>query len=97
MKIIRKAQSGSFESSDIIVLVEPATEKKGRTLEIESTVMQEYGPIIKSIIIKKLDEYNIGDIHLIAKDKGALNFTIEARVETAIIRATRASNDTINL
>jgi len=97
MKIIRKAQSGSFESSDIIVLVEPITDKSGRVLEIESTVMQEYGELIENVIKQKLDEFEIEDIHLIAKDKGALDFTIEARVETAIIRATKPMENSLNL
>ena len=87
MKIIKKAQSGSFESSDIIVLIEPAIENSGRNIEVDSTVMLEYGDIIKNLITKKLDEYSITDIHLIVKDKGALEPTINARLETAIIRA----------
>ena len=87
MKIIKKAQSGSFESSDIIVLIEPVSENSGRTIEIDTTVMLEYGDSIKKLIINKLDEYSISDIHLIVKDKGALEPTINARMETAILRA----------
>ena len=34
MKIIKKAQSGSFESSDIIVLIEHVVENSGRNIEI---------------------------------------------------------------
>lgn len=87
MKIIKKAQSGSFESSDIIVLIEPVIENSGRNIEIDSTVMLEYGDNIEKIISNKLDEYKITDIHLIVKDKGALEPTINARLETAILRA----------
>ena len=87
MKIIKKAQSGTFESSDIIVLIEPVIEKSGRNIEIDSTVMLEYGDNIEKIISNKLDEYSITDIHLIVKDKGALEPTINARLETAILRA----------
>ncbi len=87
MKIIKNAQSGSFESSDIIVLIEPAIENSGRNIEIDSTVMLEYGETIEQLITNKLNEYSITDIHLIVKDKGALEPTINARLETAIIRA----------
>ncbi|MBG7630541.1 MAG: citrate lyase acyl carrier protein, partial [Bacteroidetes bacterium] len=87
MKIIKKAQSGSFESSDIIVLIEPVAENSGRNIEIDSTVMLEYGDNIEKLITDKLDEFDISDIHLIVKDKGALEPTINARIETAIVRA----------
>ena len=95
MKILKKAQSGSFESSDIIVLIEPVTENRGRKIEIDSTVMLEYGESIKKLILQKLDNYSISDIHLIVKDKGALEPTINARLETAIIRASNLQKGTL--
>lgn len=87
MTKIKNAQSGSFESSDIMILIEEVEEGTGRKIELSSTVMLQYGDKIKQIIDEKLDEYNISDIHLIAKDKGALDITIEARLETALKRA----------
>jgi len=95
MKIIKKAQSGSFESSDIIVLIEPVAKDKGRHIEIDSTVMLEYGESIEKLILQKLDDYDISDIHLIVKDKGALEPTINARLETAIIRASNLQKGTL--
>ncbi|UMB59553.1 citrate lyase acyl carrier protein [Lutibacter sp. A80] len=87
MEIIKKSQSGSFESSDIIILIEPVEPNSGRNIDIDSSVMLEYGATIKKLINSKLDSYKISDIHLIAKDKGALELTINARLETAIKRA----------
>jgi citrate lyase subunit gamma (acyl carrier protein) len=95
MKIIKKAQSGSFESSDIMVLIEPVAKNKGRHIEIDSTVMLEYGESIEKLILQKLDNYDISDIHLIVKDKGALEPTINARLETAIIRASNLQKGTL--
>ena len=95
MKIIKKAQSGSFESSDIIVLIEPVAKNNGRHIEIDSTVMLEYGESIEKLILQKLDNYDISDIHLIVKDKGALEPTINARLETAIIRASNLQKGTL--
>jgi citrate lyase subunit gamma (acyl carrier protein) len=81
------AQSGTFESSDVIFLIEPLQENSGRKLEISSTVMQQYGDSFLHIVTDMLDQYDMTDIHLIAKDKGALEPTIKARLETAIIRS----------
>ncbi len=89
MKIIKKAQAGSFESSDILILIEPTEVNTGRKIEIDSTVMKEYGDNIKSLIYECLDSYHVQNIHLIAKDKGALDPTISARIETALKRASQ--------
>lgn len=81
------AQSGTFESSDVIFLIEPLPDNSGRKLEISSTVMQQFGVNFRRIIVEILDQYEMTDIHLIAKDKGALEPTIKARLETAIKRS----------
>ena len=81
------AQSGTFESSDVIFLIEPLPDNSGRKLEISSTVMQQFGESFHQIVVDMLDHYNLTDIHLIAKDKGALEPTIKARLETAIKRS----------
>lgn len=82
-----KAQAGTFESSDIMILIEPVEKKSGRKVDISSTVMLQFEDDIKSTINEVLDELKIQDLHLIAKDKGALTHTIRARVETAIKRS----------
>ncbi|MBN2814953.1 MAG: citrate lyase acyl carrier protein, partial [Bacteroidales bacterium] len=47
----------------------------------------QYGASFNNIVNTMLDEYNLTDIHLIARDKGALEPTIKARLETAIRRS----------
>ena len=81
------AQAGTFESSDVIVLIEPLPDKAGRKIEISSSVMQQFGESFTKIVIDLLDQFEMTDIHLIAKDKGALEPTIKARLETAIKRS----------
>lgn len=81
------AQAGTFESSDVIVLIEPLPDKSGRKIEISSSVMQQFGESFTEIVIDLLDQFEMTDIHLIAKDKGALEPTIKARLETAIKRS----------
>jgi citrate lyase subunit gamma (acyl carrier protein) len=87
MKPKMPAQSGTFESSDVIVLIEPMAKGTGRKIEVSSTVMQQFGASFRQIVDDMLDQYEMTDIHLIAKDKGALEPTIKARLETAIKRS----------
>lgn len=82
-----KAQAGTFESSDIMVLIEPVKEETGRQIDISSTVMLQFEDDIKNTINQVLDSMEIQDVHLIAKDKGALTPTIKARVEAAVKRS----------
>ena len=66
------AQSGTFESSDVIFLIEPLPDNSGRKLEISSTVMQQYGESFNRIVLEMLDFYQMTDIHLIAqRQRGA--------------------------
>ncbi len=87
MKPKMPAQSGTFESSDVIILIEPLPSRSGRKIEISSTVMKQYGASFTQIVDEMLDKFDMTDIHLIAKDKGALEPTIKARLETAIKRS----------
>lgn len=95
MQLKFNAQAGTFESSDILVLVEPAEKGTGRRIDLESIVMLQYGEDIRTEINKVLDNYKVEDIHMVAKDKGALNATIAARVETAIRRAAGIQEGTL--
>jgi len=81
------AQAGTFESSDVIFLIEPLPENSGRKIELFSSVLHQYGESFNKIVTEMLDQYEITDIHLIARDKGALEPTIMARLETAIKRS----------
>jgi len=87
MKPKTASQAGTFESSDVIFLIEPLPENTGRKIELFSTVLHQYGESFNKIVVEMLDQFNLTDIHLIAKDKGALEPTIKARLETAIRRS----------
>lgn len=87
MKVKKRAKAGSFESSDILVIIEPVEENTGRVIELDSTVMLQFGESILAEITQMLDKLNISDVKLIAQDKGALHPTICARVETALRRS----------
>ncbi|MCD4827752.1 MAG: citrate lyase acyl carrier protein [Acholeplasmataceae bacterium] len=77
------ATAGTFESNDCIVTV-----KKSDTLkiEIESVVFEQFGAQIDLVARQTLKEMDINQIHLYIKDKGALDYTVIARIKTACKR-----------
>lgn len=86
MKITKVAKAGTLESNDILVMVYPNEEDRVE-IELESIVMKQFGDQIIKVIEDKLKEMGIEAVTLKAQDKGALDYTIGARVETAIKRA----------
>ncbi|MDR3583750.1 MAG: citrate lyase acyl carrier protein [Desulfosporosinus sp.] len=86
MKITKIAKAGTLESNDILIMVMPNA-SGGVELELESIVMQQFGDVIKQVILHKVKQMGIEGITIKAQDKGALDYTIGARVETAIKRA----------
>ena len=87
MKLIRSSQAGSLESNDLLVLVKPENNDSGIKLEIESVVINQFGDRIRDIVKKKLEAMNVENVYIKIQDKGALDCTIEARIEAAIKRA----------
>ena len=83
----KAAQAGTFESSDVIFLIEPLPKNSGRKIELFSTVLHQYGESFNRIVKEMLDNFDLTDVHIIARDKGALEPTIKARLETAIQRS----------
>lgn len=86
MKINKIAKAGTLESNDILIMVMP-NENGGVELELESIVMKQFGKQIKKTILDKVQELGVDNITIKAQDKGALDYTIKARMQTAIERA----------
>ncbi|MCJ8342298.1 MAG: citrate lyase acyl carrier protein [Cetobacterium sp.] len=84
MTINKPSKCGTLESNDIFILLTPSD--KGIEIELESAVQKQFGDHIKKIIEEKLKELNISSIKVQAQDKGALDYTIRARVEGAVKR-----------
>ncbi len=72
---------GSIESNDIMIKVVAG---KGLEVELESSLQKQFGEDIKKTINSVLEELGVNDIKVMAFDKGALDFTIRARVKTAV-------------
>jgi len=87
MNITQVAKAGTLESNDILVMVMPP-QKPGVELELESIVMKQFGDQIRDKILNTLKALDVTDVYIKAQDKGALDYTIEARIETAVRRAT---------
>jgi citrate lyase subunit gamma (acyl carrier protein) len=86
VEITRAAKAGTMESNDIYIMVEP-NGNKGVELQLESIVMKQFGKQIEEVIMETLRSLEVNNIAIVAKDRGALDYTIRARVETAIKRA----------
>ena len=84
--IKQKAHAGTLESSDIYVEIAPAEAGSGIALNLTSVVMQQFGPEIEAVIRETLDNLGVKDAELTVRDRGAVDCTIRARVETAVCR-----------
>ncbi len=86
MDINKVARAGTLESNDILIMVAP-NEANKIEIDLESIVLKQFGQEIQRVIEEKLRELSVTSVKLKAQDKGALNYTIAARVETAVKRA----------
>ena len=84
MEIRRRASAGTMQSSDLMVVVEPCPALQ---IDIESTVKKQFEHLIRARIEATLGELGITAGRIQVSDRGALDYAIAARVETAIRRA----------
>jgi citrate lyase subunit gamma (acyl carrier protein) len=79
--------AGTMQSSDLVVRVEPAT---AIAIAIESTVKKQFEHLIRARIEAVLARHGVTGARVHVSDRGALDYAIEARVETALRRASEA-------
>jgi len=84
MQIRCKAVAGTMQSSDLMVVVEPSDMLN---VEIESTVRKQFEHLIRARIQTTLDQLGVSTGNIRVSDRGALDYAIAARIETAIRRA----------
>ena len=85
MKIVKNAVAGTLESSDAYVQVEP--NEAGIEIVLESVVLTQFGEDIKASVMEVLAENEVENVKVSVNDRGAIDCTIRARVETALKRA----------
>ncbi len=92
MEIIKSGVAGTLESSDVIVTVAP-----NDTIEIEitSSVEKQYGNKIKATVKAVLAEMEVAGVKVTVNDKGALDCTIKARLQAAVMRGADISTQNI--
>ncbi|MGD2250093.1 MAG: citrate lyase acyl carrier protein [Candidatus Methanofastidiosia archaeon] len=81
MEIKTSSQAGTDESCDILIQVSPSNTLN---ITVESRVEKLYGDTIRSVIQSTLKDLNITTGTITAKDNGALDYTIRARVKAAV-------------
>jgi citrate lyase subunit gamma (acyl carrier protein) len=94
MKIQKTATAGSLESSDALVTIHPCAEE-GVACQIESIVIKQYGARIRRVTEEVAAASGISGASIHVQDRGALECTLRARLETAIARATEHSDPII--
>jgi citrate lyase subunit gamma (acyl carrier protein) len=77
------ATAGTMESNDCLMTV---SQNKGIKITVKSVVYQQFGKQIEQVIHDTLKQYDITNIHVDCQDKGALDYTIKARLMTALQR-----------
>ena len=86
MEIKKPSKAGTMESNDIYVILMP-NPKGGIEINLQSIVMKQFGEEIERVILETLKELKVENVIVNAQDKGALNYTVKARIETATKRA----------
>ena len=87
MNIVKRASAGTMQSSDLMVQVEPFDRLD---IRIESTVKKQFEHLIRERIEAVLRRQAVTRALVTVSDRGALDYAIEARVETALRRAGEA-------
>ena len=87
MEVKHTAIAGTVESSDLLVRVEPSQD--GIELEIVSVVKDRFGHLIEAEVRGVLKALDVTNARVFVDDRGALDFVIRARVETALRRAAK--------
>ena len=93
MEILKPAAAGTLESSDAQVTVEPG--ENGIELSLTSSVMNQYGRQIKATVLETLERLDVSAAKVTVVDKGALDCTLKARVECAVLRSCGQSTENI--
>ena len=79
------AVAGTLESNDILITTSSAG-GSANSVSLSSIVINQFGPAIRAVIDQCLEASGLLGVEVTVQDKGALECTIKARMETAIAR-----------
>ena len=83
---MKTASAGTMESNDCLMIVSEADQL---IIDLESIVYLQFKDQIEAVIRETLKEKGYQKLHVHCQDKGALDYTIKARLLTAIERLER--------
>lgn len=86
-RLLKTAQAGTLESNDAVITVAPAEPGSGLSVDIQSSVLLQYGESIRKVVEQTLSEQAVADAYVKVIDRGALDCTLRARVLAALARA----------
>ncbi|MBU7043831.1 MAG: citrate lyase acyl carrier protein [Theionarchaea archaeon] len=90
MTLLHTGKAGTDESSDILIEITPSDTL---SITLESKVESLYGKKIRAVIEETLKDMGITGATVHARDNGALDYAIRARVKAAV-RMGRGEHDT---
>ena len=79
------AVAGTLESNDILITIS-GVGGSANSVSLSSIVINQFGPAIRAVIDQCLEKSGLSGVEVTVQDKGALECTIKARMETAIAR-----------
>lgn len=82
---VKTAVAGTLESSDVMVSYSPSD--SDLEIVVESIVVKQRGRLIMSVLEEITSRWGVSKGVLTVQDRGALECTLRARVETALERA----------
>ena len=91
MELRTTGSSGTYESSDIFVTIEPGS--NGIEIDLKSSVEKQFGDQIRTVITETLNKIGITDAKVNANDTGALDCVIRARVQGAAYKSAQISEN----
>lgn len=85
---MKKGVAGTLESNDALITV---YENDKLEIEISSIVFDFFGEEIERVVRETLKQLKVEKIKVVVVDKGALDYTIKARLTTAVKRMVKAN------
>lgn len=84
MKAMEEAKAGTLNERDCIVVAKPGS----GTVNVKSKTQSLSGEYITNLVVEKLKEWN-AETDIIVDENGAIDYVILARIEAALVKATR--------
>lgn len=86
MKLLHTASAGTLESSDCVVTVSPS---ETFALDYRGANSVIFAQRTETLVREILDKHSIAAAGVVIQDQGAIEITIKARLETALLRAAK--------